>query len=273
MLPAARPVTAVVADMRYLLHPEEFGGLQRMYRRIFYAHGYRRADQLIAISRTTAERLGAFHPEAITRTHVVYPGSDHVEAWPKPEKRGRRAIAFAHWANKRPLVAVDIWAELKRLIPGFDWKLDIVGAGKGTGDELRQRAAARGLSTSIDVHPFLPAEQFRQVFASSRLLIFPTTDEGFGFPLVEAMRLGIPVVTSDLPITREIGGPSLLYANLDSPRAFAEQCSRVICDEAFGRSLVSLAGLRSTRFSWQTAVHQIRGVLLQSLRCSTTEPT
>ncbi|HWH98053.1 MAG TPA: glycosyltransferase, partial [Pseudolysinimonas sp.] len=63
--------------------------------------------------------------------------------------------------------------------------------------------------------------ELRWLYTAARLFVFPSLDEGFGIPLVEAMSVGTPVVVSDIPIFREIGGAAGVYADPRDPRAFA----------------------------------------------------
>ena len=62
----------------------------------------------------------------------------------------------------------------------------------------------------------------RAVVAGARALVLPSRDEGFGLPVLEALAAGTPVLASDLPVLREVGGPHARYAAVGDPEAFAD---------------------------------------------------
>ena len=63
-------------------------------------------------------------------------------------------------------------------------------------------------------------------YANARALVFPSYVEGFGLPLVEAMQRGLPVLASDIPVFREIGGEFMAYFNLDDPQTLADRVTQ-----------------------------------------------
>ena len=65
-------------------------------------------------------------------------------------------------------------------------------------------------------------EELRALYARSTALLFPSLQEGFGWPLIEAQACGCPVFTSDLEPMNEIGGPGACYLDPRNPEAMAE---------------------------------------------------
>ena len=81
--------------------------------------------------------------------------------------------------------------------------------------------------------------------------VFPSMAETFGFPMVEAMRAGIPLIVSDIPIHREICGNSAAYFELSNPEDLAESILKLDRSEAFREQLVSAGFERVERqFTW-----------------------
>ena len=76
-----------------------------------------------------------------------------------------------------------------------------------------QRAHARdlGVLDAIDVLPFVDRATLAAVYRRSALALLPSEREGFGLPIVEALACGTPMVASDIPVLREIGGGAVTY--------------------------------------------------------------
>lgn len=158
------------------------------------------------------------------RTSVVYNGP-HPSCTPAHEAAadveaarllGRRArLELLHVgstiARKRIDFLLHVFAAVRRWEP--DARLLRVG---GLFDGA-QRALARdlGLDRHIDVLPFVDRDTLAAIYRRSTMLLMPSEREGFGLPVLEALACGTPVVASDIPALREVGGGAAEYADVD----------------------------------------------------------
>ncbi len=267
VIPYARtsiPIVAVVYDLRYLQQPREFGRVQRTYRKLTYGYGIRRASRVLSISDSTASEVVRKIPGS-AKPSVVYLGSDHVNSWERKGGGETYGLAYASWTNKRPEAAVRIWAILRERDERFDMPLHVVGAGNGGAAALKAMAREMGIADLVRVHRFLPAPEYQKLFASASVVLMPSTLEGFGLPVVEALRLGIPVVATDDPGMREAGGSLALYAVSDSPESFATACSTAIYDANHRRRIASDGRRHAERFTWCNTARCTRKVLGEAL--------
>lgn len=93
---------------------------------------------------------------------------------------------------------------------------------------------------------YLDEDVLRPVVAGAAALVLPSRDEGFGLPLLEALAAGTPVVASDLPVLREVGGTHVTYAPVGDAEAFAAALQAVL--DAPGDPAERRA--HATRFTW-----------------------
>lgn len=134
---------------------------------------------------------------------------------------------------------------------------DKSGQGGGTAELLRaERNRVIVLSNVRTEH--LPA-----VYALASAFCFPSLDEGFGLPPLEAMASGIPVVVSDVASLPEVCGDAAAYVNPHNAEEIAEQLDRVLTDSEYRQAKVSLGLERSRLFSWKRTANMIWDILTQ----------
>ena len=261
LVPGPAPVVAVVHDLRYLRQPDDFGRAQRFYRTAAYRQGCRQADALIAVSQTTAEDAARAFAVAPSKLRTIHHGCDHVDSWPAAETHGTHAIAFAHWNNKRPDFAIRVWASLRYRLEGFDRHLHVCGVRSEDAPALATLARVAGVADLVSLHGYLPAQSFERLFSSAALLLMPSTFEGFGLPVLEAMRLGIPVVASRIPAIEEVAGDAAHLADRDSADAFTVECIRLLADESLRRETIERGRAHASGYTWERAAIQTRELL------------
>lgn len=124
---------------------------------------------------------------------------------------------------------------------------------------VRERNQFRALQESgsaVDLGT-LPYAALPALYRSSNLFVFPSYTESFGFPLVEAMASGLPIVASDIPVMREQCGDAAVYANVFDPLSLSEAILRVSGDMSLRQSLRKKALERAKRFNWEAHVEQL----------------
>jgi glycosyltransferase involved in cell wall biosynthesis len=110
------------------------------------------------------------------------------------------------------------------------------------------------------IHNGTSEADYLELLETATALVTASRDEGFGLPLVEAMSLGTPVVVSDIPIFREIGGEAALYAPASDPVAMASAIRQLEDpDEWEARSVASRA--QAARFSWERSADTLLATL------------
>jgi glycosyltransferase involved in cell wall biosynthesis len=152
--------------------------------------------------------------------------------------------------RKRIDLVLRIFAEVRARFPGT--RLLRVG-GPFTGEQ-QEMAGALGLDGSVVVLPFLERRVLAAVYRRAALAILPSEEEGFGFPVLEAMASGTPIVASDLAVLREVGGPAATYCPVGDVTRWGEVVVMLLTgrrDDPVGWAARCAAGLaRAAEFSW-----------------------
>src|SRR3712207_7032732 len=114
----------------------------------------------------------------------------------------------------------------------------------------RGRLESMAAGARLVFHNGASDEEYRAELLQATALVSASRDEGFGIPLVEAMSVGTPVVVSDIPIFREIGGDAALYFDPTSPEDVASAVHMLEDPEELRRRSQAAAE-RHPLFSWE----------------------
>jgi glycosyltransferase involved in cell wall biosynthesis len=232
--------------------------------------GFRQAAHIIAVSAATRDELLRYRLAPPERISVIHNGV-HPSCSPLPDPEADRQAGEMTGAGHAPvLLSVGSTLARKRLdvflrvsaavrseVPG----IRIVRVG-GLTPELRRLAADLDLERSILCLPFLERRVLAAVYRSSTLLLHTAEAEGFGLPRIKAMACGCPVVASDIPVLREVGGAGASYCPVGDVAAWKGAVSRLL-DEATGQGWQArrqVALLRAAKFSWAENARRTAGV-------------
>ncbi|HEU0168010.1 MAG TPA: glycosyltransferase, partial [Chloroflexota bacterium] len=99
-----------------------------------------------------------------------------------------------------------------------------------------------------------------ELYRRARLLAFPSLYEGFGLPVLEAMSVGTPVVTSNLSSLPEVAGDAALLVNPHDETAVADAMWRILNDAALAEDLGRRGRQQAAKFSWERAARETLAV-------------
>lgn len=264
------PTVATVMDLRYREQPTDYSRFQRLYKRLVDGPSVRSATRVIAISEFTKQRaidqLG-IRPDKIT---VTWLAADPAFA-PRIDEQvlahyglgSGYLLAVGNLRHKRADLAIRALAHLSSA--GLRMELAVLGT-TGRGPQNLQRIAAMvGVSDRVHFLGYVPDSHLPAIYSASNALIFPSSYEGFGIPLVEAMSCGTPVVASGVSAVREVLGPAGVVIENPTPELLAGAV-RQLADHPRYREGVIRAGLdRARQFSWATTARATAAVYAAAL--------
>ncbi len=251
--------------------------------------GFRKAAFVTCDSAATRDELLAHNLVRPERT-VVVPNGVHPSCSPaegrgqrsevrgqRSESRGRRSevrdqsegIEILHVGSTIPRKRIDVllrvFAEVKKQFPQARL-LRVGGAFTAEQTELLDRLKLR---ESILVLPHLERDVLAAVYRRAALVLQPSEREGFGLPLVEAMACGTPVVASDLPVLREVGGEAATYCRVADVDSWSHAVSGLLFERTersekwAERQTRSIA--QAARFSWAEYARTMVGIYQEVL--------
>lgn len=250
----------IMHDLRHVELPQQFSRGERGLRWLTWGASVRLADTIFCVSARTVDDLRERYPGAAAKSVLTPNGADHVDDWGQPAPTAApTALAFAHFTNKQPQAVIDAWARFVAAHP--DWRLVICGAGEPVRTALSEMVRAAGMQDSIEVRGRLDDSDFRSLFLSSSMVIFPSDFEGFGLPVAEAMRLGIPTVISADAALQELTAGLSHTATSQHPEALASAMTAAAAQpDAQTRQGVD----RMNDYTWANTARSMRAALPKS---------
>ena len=144
---------------------------------------------------------------------------------------------------------IEAFAEvLKGSLPNT--KLRIIGPEDPRYPEARLKAQELGVESSIIWSGYVADDELKQAYQNANALVLASHYEGFGLPVVEAMKCGTPVICSNRSSLPEIVGDAALLVDPDSPRAIAEAITQLLTDTALARELRKKGVEQARHYTW-----------------------
>jgi glycosyltransferase involved in cell wall biosynthesis len=247
-------------DLIYYEHPAPPGFLPapvrllwRLYHKAFWPQRLllNRADTVATISRTTEALIAKYR---LTRrpvriiSNAPQPEQEHG---PRPAGAGKDR-ALVYMGSFMPYKNVETMVAGMAGLPGYTLHL----LSRITPQRRAELEKLVPPGAHVVFHNGVTDGEYHEFLRSAAALVSLSRAEGYGLPLVEAMALGTPVIASDIPIFREVGGDAALYVDPASPRQFAEAV-HTLQDNARWEELSRRCVARAREFSWEESARQL----------------
>lgn len=210
------------------------------------------SDMIIAVSAFTADQVTGLLGVERSRIRVV-PHGVNLPAGPISAKRESIILSVgALQLRKNTIGLVQAFERLPE-----PWRLVLAGSPTGyRAHEILSRIEASPERHRIQVTGYLQQEELDRLYRSAGIFAFPSLDEGFGIPVLEAMAYGIPVVTSNRSALPEVAGGAALLVNPAQTEEIEAALQQLIEDENLRLRLSNTGQTRAALYSWDGAVRK-----------------
>jgi len=252
----ARSIT-MVHDLFFYQHPRQVVREMRSYCRLVKAN-CARSDAIIAVSEYTKSRILELLDVPASKIHVIRHGAD-----PFFEQRASEneiKLLRTEYRIEKPYLLFAGTREprknLERLLTAFhnfshDVQLVLAGPEGWGPDRWKSLVTNRVVLTG-----YLTREALRALYQGALAFVFPSLEEGFGLPMLEAMASGTPVAASRIPVFQEIGGDAFLSFDPADIEEIRSALDSIVADAALRTTLIEKGAIRAKAFSWKEAARQ-----------------
>jgi len=220
----------------------------------YHKHSLKKADALIAVSESTKKdviNLFGIPASKITTIHMGFKNICEV-----PEEKIKLPEKFFFYAGvikerKNIISIIKALQEFKQKSPEFPHRLVLAGKfGANYSGEIKKYIKEKGVESYVEFIGYLKDGELSYAYKRAEALVFPSIIEGFGFPVLEAMACGTPVITSNIFGPSEIGKNAALLVNPINSTDIAEAMTKIVTDKTLRENLVKAGIARSKTFSW-----------------------
>jgi len=251
-----------IHDLSFEFYPEFYTFKQRWWHKILNPKKQCQKTHLILCpSQHTAQDVANLYQIDENKIKVIYPGiTKPILKNNPPHNLSAKYVLFLGTIEPRKniLGLVEAWEKISPLLP-TPYTLIIAGATGWKNNKIEKIINAH--QNNITLVKDIAEEEKYELLNNASLFVFPSFYEGFGFPILEAMNLGVPVITSNRSSLPEIALNSAYLINPNKPTEIALAIKKIITDEELKNRLITAGYKTPEKYNWQNSAKQFLELL------------
>lgn len=273
-LPPTLPQTKTIVtvhDLSFVRVPDAASPRLRAYLNYVVPRSVRKATHVIADSQATKNDLIELYGLSDQEITVLLSG---IDAKFRPINNGDELITIRN-KYKMPdmpyiftIGTVQPRKNYSRLIralkllrdTGFDVQLVIAGGKGWLEDEMYRTLDETQMHDYVQLIGFADDADVPVLYSGAACVAFPSLYEGFGFPVLEGMACGTPVVTSNVSSLPEVAGDAALMVDPYSVEAIADAIEKVLTDSALREQMIEKGYAQAKRFTWEKSARELQSI-------------
>lgn len=264
------PQVVTVLDLQHRHFPQYFNWKRRAVRNALIPLSARRAARVIAISQATADDLTRFLHIPPEKVDITYLGVDQaLSRLPRAAIEAVRAkyelperfvfLPAKTFPHKNHITLLEALALLRDR--GLRLPLILTGGADVAHEQVRQRLRDLALTDQVRHLGYVSYGEVTALYHLATILAYPSSFEGFGLPVLEAMVCGCPVVTANKMSLAEIVSDAALTVEPTDAGALADAIERLWRDDILREQLIARGRDWSARFTWERCAAETYAVL------------
>ena len=242
----------VIHDNLFWKYPQNYPPLWRKYFIYLIKLGLLRNSEIVTTSQYSKNGLkNIFNDKKITH---IYQSSDRVYYDNKTKKSKNYILHIGTFEERKDLLTLVKAFKLFKDNTNSNHKLVLAGSKYINGKKhvyksIKKYVLKNNLLSSIIMPGYINKKQAIYYYNNAFTYIFPSIDEGFGIPLIEAMRARVPVICSDIEIFKEIGGDSVIYFKKQDHKDLCSKLKLIVENKTNIFDLIQKANKRTDLFN------------------------
>ncbi|OGK72892.1 hypothetical protein A2446_06250 [Candidatus Roizmanbacteria bacterium RIFOXYC2_FULL_38_9] len=263
------PTVVTIHDVAYLHYPDEFLKKDLYQLQNWTHYSLRKANKIIAVSKTTKKDIMSHYHIADNRIEVIYNGFEKEIGEPSSPVKIQNMVPKIDppyilyvgtiQSRKNIVTLIKAFAVFNQTHPHY--KLVITGKKGWLFDQIFKEAKNLYLENKIIFTGYVTDEELVSLYKEAFCFVLPSFYEGFGIPILEAMSFNCPVISSFSSSLPEVGGEASLYFNPHDFHDLVAKLELLNSDEKLRANLIKNGIGRIKQFSWTTCAKETLTVL------------
>jgi len=266
-LPLTYPKKSIVTvhDLAIYKNPAWFPS-QIFSTKLLVPRSLRSADKIIAVSESTRKDLKEIFNVPAKKVKVIYEGAQVKKILVRSKNDSLKR--FKLWSKyilfigtltprKNIIALLRAYKQILSWEPGFsEYQLVLAGAKSFKSEEIFDEIKDLKLNKQIKYLGYITHNQKIELMKKATCFTFPSSYEGFGLPVLEAMVLGTPVITSDISSLPEVAGKAALLVNPEKEQEIAKALKKLLSDKKLQAGLTKSGLEQAKKFSWDKCAQE-----------------
>ncbi len=273
--PRFSPVPTVVSvmDLSYIHFPQLFNTSDLYQLRNWTAYSVKKAKRVLTISLASKNDIIKHYQIAPDRVVVTYPGikldaakgTQYMEALKNIYGVTGEYILFVGTLQPRKNIVrlIEAFALVRESKEYNDLQLVIIGKRGWQYQDILAAPRKLQVQDSVKFLDFVSDNDLASFYHNARCFILPSLYEGFGLPILEAMKYDCPVITSNVSSMPEVGGEAAIYINPYDTDDIADKIREVLGNETLRKQMVEEGKKQIKKFSWEKTAKETLQVLTE----------
>lgn len=239
---------------------------QKAYLWAVYRLGLSFSDHVLTISQYSKRDITQSFPKLKNKSSYVYHGIPKGFKPPLNNTSKQGVLMLGGDSHqKNPENMLKAWAQLPKELKQAH-PLTILGFVGGEDSIISKTIRALGIENDVVIKGWVTEDELIQAMQTSKVFVFASREEGFGFPLVQSMASGTPVVTSEADVLIEIGQDAICSAKAEDFLALSSAVRSLLTDEQLYNEKVQKGLTISSQFTWEHTAEHIASTYLTLLK-------
>lgn len=262
------PQVISILDVSYKKFPELFNKKDLYQLALWGKNSVKKAKKIITISKSSKDDIIQEYGVASQKVVVAHLGIKESLG-----KTMEKEALYNKYSLTMPYVlfvgTIQPRKNVKRLIEAFsdalqgekNLQLVIIGKKGWQFEDILDAPNKLGISEHVTFLHSVPDSDLSSFYKHAEVFVLPSLYEGFGLPVLEAMKYGCPVVTSNISSLPEAGGDAALYVNPEDTSDIAKKIKEVLEDENLRKRMIKKGFEQVKNFSWEKSAKEVLSVL------------
>lgn len=244
------PILVTFHDIQDSYLPDNFSVDELTQRKEINQRAISESDHIIAISEFTKNTLIEKYRVSEDKITFIHHGIDDVYFKLKNNVESDNKYFFypaATWPHKNHMRLLKAFKNVSQLHP--EYKLILSGANKQESKRIEEYILDNNLDSNVKHLGYVDYDELPKLYENAFALVFPSLFEGFGYPVIEAMAGGCPVLCSNTTSLPEVAGEAALYFNPESEKDIFEKMVEIIGNHSKRSELVKRGPKQAKKFT------------------------